>query len=529
GASALVADRLPFDPSRIRAPAKNQAKKPPSVLSVQQLSALVREALSRHIPATVQVLGEIGDISRPASGHLYFTLKDNHAELRCVMWRSSATKLKFELEAGMQVIATGGIEVYQPRGTYQLIARRLEPRGVGALELAFRQLREKLASEGLFDAQRKKPLPAVPFRVALVTSPSGAALRDMLRTFHRRFPALDILIFPVRVQGEGAAREIADAVRDMNRHARRLGGIDVAIVARGGGSLEDLWAFNEEVVARAIAASAIPIVSAVGHEVDVTICDLVADLRAATPTAGAECITPTMTELIEALAALRARATRITSHALELAQHRLDAATAADWLARPLLRLRERAQWLDEWRQRVRHAIAEQIRTVGVRLARIELSVARFGSADRFARIARRLDAAVHRLRWYTSRRTVSAERRLASGYARLQGVNPSARKREYEARIRHVDERLSTAMRTSLARYRASLESRTEALTACDPQRILRRGYSITRVAKGKRILRSVNEIGDGMRIITQLADGEFRSTADDPRQPGLFDQQTD
>ncbi len=168
-----MSERLPFDPSRIRTPAEKKAERPSSVLSVQQLTALVREAISQHIPATVQVLGEIGDISRPASGHLYFTLKDSHSELRCVMWKSSAAKLKFELEAGMQVIATGGIEVYQPRGTYQLMARRLEPRGVGALELAFRQMREKLNREGLFDAERKKSLPAVPFRVALVTVRAG--------------------------------------------------------------------------------------------------------------------------------------------------------------------------------------------------------------------------------------------------------------------------------------------------------------------------------------------------------------------
>lgn len=490
---------------------------------------MIRDALARNIPPTVQVLGEIGDISRPISGHMYFTLKDGQSELRCVMWRSAAAKLKFEPEAGMQIIATGGIEVYEPRGTYQLMVRRIEPRGIGALELAFRQMRDKLAGEGLFDEQRKQPLPAVPFRVALVTSPSGAALGDMLRTFQRRFPILDILIFPVRVQGEGAAREIAEAIGNMNRHAEQLGGIDVAIVGRGGGSLEDLWAFNEEIVARAIAASAIPIVSAVGHEVDVTISDLAADLRAATPTAAAERITPTLSELIEALDAYRSRAGRIAAHAVELAQHRLQAATAADWLARPLLRLREKGQLIDELCQGMRHALADHIRDLGQRLTRSELTVARFTSSDRFARIGRSLDAKVHRLRWAASHRAMSSERRLAAAYARLQRFNPAAKKDQCHASLHHAGQRVATAMRNIVARHLAMLESRVEELTACDPKRVLQRGYSITRTVKGRRVVRSTSQIRDGMRIVTQLADGEFHSTADDPRQPGLFDEGTD
>ena len=204
--------RLPFDPSRIR-PTKDAARRAPSVLSGQQLTALIREALSRHLPRTVQVLGEIGDLSRPASGHVYFTLKDSHSELRCVMWRSAAAKLKFTPADGLEVVATGSIEVFERAGRYQLYIRTLQPRGEGALQLAFRQLCEKLNREGLFDEKHKKPLPPYPLRIALVTSPTGAAVADMLRTLERRYPCVHVLVYPVRVQGPGAAEEIAAAIR----------------------------------------------------------------------------------------------------------------------------------------------------------------------------------------------------------------------------------------------------------------------------------------------------------------------------
>jgi hypothetical protein len=266
-AGKAMAERQPFDPSRIQVPESERLPpvELPGTITPRQVNELVRGALARHIPQTLHVLGEIADLSRPQSGHIYFSLKDPHSELRCAMWRSTAVKLKFQPEPGMEVIATGGLEVYTPRGTYQLIVRKLEPRGVGALEVAFRQLKERLEREGLFDPARKKPLPKIPQRIAVVTSPTGAAIRDIVQTLARRFPALEILVWPVRVQGEGAAAEIAEAIRQLNRHAAALGGIDVAIVGRGGGSLEDLWAFNEEVAARAIAASEIPIILSPSH------------------------------------------------------------------------------------------------------------------------------------------------------------------------------------------------------------------------------------------------------------------------
>lgn len=493
--------------------------------SVREVNELVRGALSRNLPPTLPVLGEIGDLSRPASGHLYFTLKDASSELPCVMWRSTALKLKFEPEVGMEVIATGNIDVYTPRGAYQLYVRKLEPRGVGALEVAFRQLKERLEKAGLFDPARKKPLPGIPQRVALVTSPSGAAIRDILHTLGRRFPVLDILLWPVRVQGEGAAEEIAAALRQMNKHAAALGGIDVAIVGRGGGSLEDLWAFNEEVVARAIAASRIPIVSAVGHEVDVSISDLVADLRAPTPTAAAELITPQVTDLLEGLEQRTMRVARATRHAQELARARLERLLAYDGLVRPLGRLRERGQLLDEVQQRLRLATSEYFRQKRERLNSAELAILRFGTGKHFRRINERLTQGVYRLHRALSRPVTIGERALTNRLARLQGVGPDRRLERIDEHLRQTTRRLEMATKGIYEQCRRRLEARLEALAAYDPQNVLKRGYSITRDARTRRVIRSLSEIREGLRIITQVSDGEFSAHAEDPRQPRLFE----
>src|SRR5262250_2510540 len=242
-------------------------------------------ALEERFP-TVWVQGEVSNFKVYGSGHAYFTLKDEGAQLRCVLFRTRMRRVRFEPKDGLHVMAFGAVEIYAARGEYQLVVELLEPRGLGALQLAFEQLKERLAAEGLFDQRRKRPLPRFPRKIGIVTSPSGAALRDMLRIIGRRFGEVHIVLAGARVQGEGAAAEIAQGVRELNA----LGGIDVIIVGRGGGSLEDLWAFNDEMLARTIAASKIPIVSAVGHEVDFTIADFVADVRAATPSQAAELV-----------------------------------------------------------------------------------------------------------------------------------------------------------------------------------------------------------------------------------------------
>jgi len=255
------------------------------VYSVSELTGLIKNMLEGSFPQ-VWVEGEIADFTRAHSGHLYFTLKDKDSQLRAVMWRSSANKVKFDLESGLQVICRGPVNVYEPRGTYQLIVDLVEPKGKGALQLAFEQLKDKLTKEGLFDPEIKKKLPALPKKIGVVTSPRGAAIIDILRTLERRFAHLHVVIYPVRVQGEGAAREIAEGIDYLGSQT----GIDVLIAGRGGGSMEDLWAFNEEIVARAIFNCPIPLISAVGHEVDFTIADFVADIRASTPTAAAEMV-----------------------------------------------------------------------------------------------------------------------------------------------------------------------------------------------------------------------------------------------
>src|SRR5512136_2779310 len=263
------------------------------ILTVSRLTALIRSTLEENFEH-VWVEGEVSNLSTPSSGHLYFTLKDAGAQLRCVMFKGAVRNLRFRLKDGMGLILRGRITVYEQRGDYQLIAEYAEPLGIGALQLAFEQLKERLVREGLFDESRKKPLPVLPQRIGVVTSPTGAAIHDILTVVNRRFANVQILIVPVRVQGDGAAAEIAAAIDDVNRY----GAVDVMIVGRGGGSLEDLWAFNEEAVARAIARSRIPVISAVGHETDYTIADFAADLRAPTPSAAAELAVKDRDELV---------------------------------------------------------------------------------------------------------------------------------------------------------------------------------------------------------------------------------------
>jgi exodeoxyribonuclease VII large subunit len=273
-----------------------------TILTVTRLTALLRGVLEENFEQ-LWVQGELSNLSYPSSGHCYFTLKDAGAQLRCVMFKSAVKNLKFRLTDGMALIVRGRISVYDQRGEYQLICEYIEPAGVGALQTAFLQLKEKLAREGLFAESRKQPLPLFPQCVGVITSATGAAIHDILNVLRRRFAALNVLIYPVRVQGEGAAREIARALDDMNH----LVGVDVLIVGRGGGSLEDLWPFNEEVVARAVYRSKIPVISAVGHETDWSICDFVADLRAPTPSAAAELVVASADELHNQVAALSHR------------------------------------------------------------------------------------------------------------------------------------------------------------------------------------------------------------------------------
>ncbi len=268
--------------------------KPQNIFSVTDLTRKIKGTLEEGF-SRIAVQGELSNFKHHSSGHLYFTLKDEHAQIQCVMWRSRVPALSVTPQDGMKMIARGNVTVYEVRGNYQLDVASLQLLGAGELQIAFERLKQKLAAEGLFDQDHKKPLPQFPQRIGIVTSPTGAAIQDIINIINRRFPSTELILCPVKVQGIGAAEEIASAIDDFNN----FGAVDVILVGRGGGSLEDLWAFNEEIVARSIYHSSIPVVSAVGHEIDFTIADFVADLRAPTPSAAAELIVPDRREIIE--------------------------------------------------------------------------------------------------------------------------------------------------------------------------------------------------------------------------------------
>lgn len=332
------------------------------VVSVSSLVHLLQELVEENF-VEVLVQGELASISRPASGHYYFTLKDKRSQLRCAMFRSHARALRFGLEEGAEVICRGRVSIYPQRGDLQLIVEGVEPVGVGSLQLAFEQLQQKLAAEGLFDPERKQPLPEFPAVIGVVTSATGAAIHDILTVLRRRSAGVKVLLRPVRVQGEGAAEEISEAIADLNRH----GQADILIVGRGGGSREDLWAFNEEVVARAIAASEIPVMSAVGHEVDISISDLVADLRAATPSAAAELVVKNRLELERHLDQLLLRLGQQMRSRLELLSSRVEGLQKR--LKAPFDQLRIQQLELHRWRTRLEQAMSAQLADRQERLA----------------------------------------------------------------------------------------------------------------------------------------------------------------
>jgi exodeoxyribonuclease VII large subunit len=327
----------------------------PQVLSVFQLTTLIQGLLETAFD-DVWVSGEVSEVSRPHSGHIYFTLKDDQAQIRGVIWRTAASRLKFQLQEGQQVICRGGLDVYPPRGSYQLVVRQVEPQGLGALQLALKQLQQKLAAEGLFEPGRKRPLPSFPRRIAFVTSPTGAAIRDFLQVAARRFHGVQVFVIPAKVQGEVAANEIVRGIELANRLAPPL---DVLVVGRGGGSLEDLWSFNEERVVRAIAASQIPVVSAVGHEIDVTLSDLVADVRALTPSEAAERVIPSADELRSRLVSLRRRLMQNLRRRTLLARQRLGAVSERRVLRRPFDLVHDRQRKLDELSQSLECAMQD--------------------------------------------------------------------------------------------------------------------------------------------------------------------------
>ena len=434
------------------------------IYSVSELNAAIRAVLDGEFP-DIWVSGEISGLKLAASGHYYFTLKERDAQVRAVSFRSSHRYWKFKPQDGMAVLARGRIDVYEARGEYQLLVELIESQGLGALQLAFEQLKRKLAAEGLFAPERKRALPRLPQRIGIVTSPRGAAIADMVQILTRRFPGLHIRLFPALVQGEGSVEEVCRGIEYFSRSAWP----DLVIVGRGGGSLEDLWTFNEEAVARAIAACPVPVVSAVGHETDVTIADFVADLRAPTPSAAAEMVVPTRDELFERIDTAEGKARQGVRYRMAMLDRRLRQQGIDRALGVLHRRIGRGLQRIDELEFRTRERLRAAI--------------------DGRERDRRALEARVQRF---------DVRPRLAADRRRLEASHALA-----------VD-----AIRGRLGPRRAKYEQLTAKLSQLSPLRILERGYAIVSNQTG--ILKDSAEAPAASRIHVRLAQGELDATVE-------------
>ena len=436
------------------------------VLTVSELNREVRQLIERGFPL-IWVEGELSNVARPSSGHLYFTLKDRNAQVRCAMFRNRNSLLRFKPADGTQVMARARVSLYEPRGDYQLIVEHMEESGHGALQRAFDELKGKLAAEGLFAEEHKRALPHFPHRVGVITSPTGAAIRDILSVLRRRFPALPVLVYPVPVQGEAAAPQIAATLAE----ASRRGDCDVLILARGGGSLEDLWAFNEEFVARAIHACEIPVISGVGHEVDVTIADFVADVRAPTPSAAAELVSRSAEDLTQGFA-------------------RLD--------------------------QRLQGLMRQRLQQGGLRLAHLARRLEQRHPAQQLRQQNQRLDELEQRLLRAQRRITERAAERLTRAQLHLRRLSPARRVERHGDRLQALSRRLNGAIGLRMERQAARLGAVARALNTVSPLATLDRGYAIVKPEAGDVVVRSVSQLNPGQRLRTRLADGHFTSTVD-------------
>lgn len=470
------------------------------VRTVKQVNAMLQQVLGMHLPATFAVQGEISNYRVYDRGHAFFTLKEPGAELPCVCWRDGLARLKFKPKDGMAVVARGAIKLYEPQGKVQLYVEALFPQGMGELELAFRQLCEKLRTEGLFEPERKRPIPRLPQRVVIITSRTGDVLHDVLTTAYRRYPGLHTMLFPVPVQGEQAAPKMVEAIRAVNYAADSLGGVDLILLVRGGGSLEDLWAFNEETVARAIADSDIPIATGIGHEPDTTIADLVGDLRGPTPTGVTELTIPDAASLRREIDAQAAMLTRDLRRRVEYADSTLH---------RLLLELNQ--------------AMRDRLRRQGAGVDALAQQVVRIEPRHAIAQGWRRVEEAQRQLE-----QAMHARRRLAVEQThrlewRLERASPLLHVQRCGDHVAHLRAKLNLAMAARLAAARQQLDAKIRQLQIVSPQAVLDRGFSITTDAQGN-IIRSKIQVGKGDRITTRVADGTFKSTVGEPRQSSLF-----
>lgn len=469
------------------------------VLTVSELTAELKDLVEGEFSG-FWLEGEISNLKLYPSGHLYFTLKDEESQISAVMWKGVRTRLKFEPRDGDQVIVRGKLSVYEKRGNYQVVVEAMEPKGLGALQAAFEQLKKKLHAEGLFEQINKKPLPSIPWTIGIVTSSAGAVIRDMIRTIKRRFPRVRVVFCPVAVQGAGAAQQIAQAIGDLNEH----GEADVIIVGRGGGSLEDLWAFNEEVVAKAIFASKIPVVSAVGHETDFTIADFVADARASTPTAAAEMVTPELGELYARIAELSKR--------LEMEFDGL---------------LKSRSQRLDELSERMERSVRNLVASRKGAFSAVFRHLGALSPEKRLTVWKERLESLASRLVMGLKRSHEIKTSRVFAITGRFGTLKPgvwitSRRDKSGRDMTRSHD----MVMRV-LKEKRSRFHIAAGRLDALSPLKALGRGYSIVTSPDGEKIYKSVADIAPGGKIRIRLSDGEVRAVAEGGevgRQKSLF-----
>jgi exodeoxyribonuclease VII large subunit len=461
-----VRNAVPLEPSGTSGTPGTVPVPSRTVLTVSELNATIRDLLENELQ-NVWVEGEISNARVWNTGHMYFTLKDGASQIKAVMFKSAVRYLKFKPEDGIKVVARGKISVYDPKGEYQILCEHLEPKGLGSLQQAFEQLKKKLAAEGLFDQARKRPLPALPRRIGLVTSLDGAALRDIIRVLRRRYPNAHLVISGTRVQGEGAGREVAHAIRKV----AVIEAVDVIIVARGGGSLEDLWAFNEEVLARAIVASPVPVISGVGHETDFTICDFVADLRAPTPSAAAELVVRRKDEFFAHIDRLGERLDAAIHHRLRRMETRLHSLEARSGFAGYEGRLAVRGRHISELAAALRHRISQGIARRSRRQELLRRSLDQFDPRHRLAAVRTRLVSREGQLRAAVRHRISGAQTRAGSLAARLDGLSPLA---------------------------------------------VLGRGYAVTWDASRTRIIRDASTLKAGDQVSVTLERGQFAATVD-------------
>ena len=517
-------DFFAFQQQMAKRPAEPAAPKGPA-LSVSQLTAQVDRAIKVSFADALLVKGEASNLKRHhVSGHLYFTLKDPGACLSCIMYCSEADRLHFTPEDGMELLATGRLSVYAQQGKYQLVATRLDPVGRGALEVARQQLQAKLEAEGLFAPEWKKPLPAYPQRVAIVTSTNTAALQDILKVL-RRFRWLKLMVFHVPVQGQGAGEQIARALKDLSRGAADVGGIDVVILARGGGSLEDLWEFNQECVARAIAAGRIPVVTGVGHEIDVSIADLAADYHAHTPTEAAQVITANWREARGALEQQIIHLSRLLRTLLQQARQRLSGIERHELFRRPLERINSARQLLDDRHKALALAVGARLRRLAGQVQAVSGRLEQYRPASIVLRYRSRLAELQRRLIGGAAARLASRRARLSRLMAALGERHPRHAVGLARQRLRASSRQLTLALSRLLQRQRQALAARLAHLNAVGPEQVLKRGYSITTVKKGGKVVKSAQDVREGDRLVTRLADGEIESAVQDRRQMSLFE----